>query len=397
MERVRGRFNPTQVGIRRLEVKIAEGNAEHQTPGTKTISARWVVDGVGVAASDCAAGGVVETEYRTSHNGGVGALDGCERLGRRRAGEKEFPEVVGHLFWCSRHGHESSGRARLVGVDYPAQRRRCQRGRCVRPAARQAEGGSLGQRLGIFLVKHPVGREIMGDAQWRESDVHWRKNLPYYSTTFAGDGFVIVGDAGAFIDPFYEPEMDWVAFSRLVRGAIDFGATTRQMEPLVAALAGSLPAVTRGGSPRSTKDKYEYMGDLELMRVAFLMDLGLYYLGVASQPFRPSGRSRSWSRFPRRDRCPFTISWRFTTGGFGEHGAVRRRRGTWGRANNMHRMLVGGFTFSPKLPARSWKAMGRWLWLESRKSWRSWFAPKMKNELPAQTASAAVPSAPGSM
>jgi flavin-dependent dehydrogenase len=43
--------------------------------------------------------------------------------------------------------------------------------------------------------------------------VHWRRNLPYFSTTYAGDGFVIVGDAGAFIDPLYSPGMDWIAFT----------------------------------------------------------------------------------------------------------------------------------------------------------------------------------------
>jgi len=72
------------------------------------------------------------------------------------------------------------------------------------------EGGSLGQRLKDFLAQHPVAREIVADAQWREGDVHWRKNLPYYSTTFAGDGFALVGDAGAFLDPFYSPA--WIGY-----------------------------------------------------------------------------------------------------------------------------------------------------------------------------------------
>jgi flavin-dependent dehydrogenase len=53
----------------------------------------------------------------------------------------------------------------------------------------------------------------MSDARWREGDVHWRKNLPYWSTTFAGDGFVLVGDAAAFLDPFYSPGMDWISFT----------------------------------------------------------------------------------------------------------------------------------------------------------------------------------------
>ena len=34
------------------------------------------------------------------------------------------------------------------------------------------------------------------------------------------------------------------------------------------------------------QDKYEYLGQFDLMRLAFLLDLGLYYIGVAAQPFR---------------------------------------------------------------------------------------------------------------
>ena len=75
------------------------------------------------------------------------------------------------------------------------------------------EGGSVGERLRDFLCEHPVARELLKAAQWVEGDVHWRKNLPYYSTTYGGDGFALVGDAGAFIDPFYSPGMDWVAFT----------------------------------------------------------------------------------------------------------------------------------------------------------------------------------------
>ena len=51
------------------------------------------------------------------------------------------------------------------------------------------------------------------DAEFVEEDVHRRKNLAYYSTTFAGDGFVLVGDAAAFMDPFYSPGMDWISFT----------------------------------------------------------------------------------------------------------------------------------------------------------------------------------------
>ena len=91
-------------------------------------------------------------------------------------------------------------------------------------------GGKLGDRLKKFLMQHPVGREMLVDAQFDEDDVHWRKNLAYYSTTFAGDGFVLVGDAAAFMDPFYSPGMDWIAFTDHQRGGIDHRAAARRAD-----------------------------------------------------------------------------------------------------------------------------------------------------------------------
>jgi hypothetical protein len=40
-------------------------------------------------------------------------------------------------------------------------------------------------------LQNSVGREMLADARFDENDVHWRKNLAYYSTTLAGDGFVL--------------------------------------------------------------------------------------------------------------------------------------------------------------------------------------------------------------
>jgi hypothetical protein len=257
------------------------------------------------------------------------------------------------------------------------------------------EGGSLGQRLKDFLVKHPVGREIMGEAQWREGDVHWRKNLPYYSTTFAGDGFVIVGDAGAFIDPFYSPGMEWVSFSSW--SAVQLILAQQRGEEMAPLVARHNVSFTRS-YPRwfnaIYKDKYEYMGDFELMRVAFQMDLGLYYLGVASQPFKLGTKALNDPVFSTPPSVPFYHFMAFYNRRLASMARVRRRRGVWGRANNANRLLVPGFTFSPKTAGPIIRAVTRWLWLEATEGWRSWFASKPKMEQPAQAAAAA---APGSM
>jgi hypothetical protein len=243
------------------------------------------------------------------------------------------------------------------------------------------EGGSLGQRLKDFLLKHPVGREILGDAQIRENDVHWRKNLPYCSTTFAGDGFAIVGDAGAFIDPFYSPGMDWVAFTSWSSVQLILAQQRgEEMAPLVAKYNATFARSYERWFKAIYKDKYEYIGDFELMRVAFQLDLGLYYMGVASQPFKLGAKALSEPVFSTPPSVPFYHFMSFYNRRLASIGRSRRRRGVWGRANDSRRLLVGGFTFSPKTAGPIVRAMTRWFWLEVTEGWRSWFEPKQKVE-----------------
>src|SRR5204863_1598980 len=149
------------------------------------------------------------------------------------------------------------------------------------------EGGKLGERLKAFLMKHPVAREILVDAQFDEEDVHWRKNLPYYSTTFAGDGFALVGDAAAFLDPFYSPGMDWISFTSTATSEI-IGAAQRgeELAPLLEIHNRVFARSYERWFQAIYQDKYEYMGEFDLMRIAFILDLGFYYGGVASQPFK---------------------------------------------------------------------------------------------------------------
>jgi flavin-dependent dehydrogenase len=111
------------------------------------------------------------------------------------------------------------------------------------------EGGSLGQRLKDFLMQHPAAREILIEARWQEGDVHWRKHLPYSSSVYAGDGFALVGDAGAFLDPFYSPGMDWLAFT--VTRAVDLVLAQQRGEDLSfrwQSIIATSPAATIGGS-----------------------------------------------------------------------------------------------------------------------------------------------------
>jgi hypothetical protein len=225
--------------------------------------------------------------------------------------------------------------------------------------------------------------------------VHWRKNLSYYSTTFAGDGFTLAGDAGAFIDPFYSPGMDWVAFTSWSSAQLILAQQKgEEMAPLVEKHNRGFSRSYERWFAAIYKDKYEYIGDFDLMRIAFQMDLGLYYLGVASQPFKLGTKALTEPVFSTPPSVPFFHFIRFYNRRLAKIARVRRRRGVWGRANARRRYLVPGFTFSPKAAGPIVQAMARWAWLEISEGWRSWFGPQPKSEAPAQPVATAIQTAP---
>ncbi|MGN6641745.1 MAG: NAD(P)/FAD-dependent oxidoreductase, partial [Verrucomicrobiota bacterium] len=245
-----------------------------------------------------------------------------------------------------------------------------------------AEGGSLGQRLKDFLMQQPVGAEILCDAQWREGDVFWRKNLPYRSTQFAGDGFALVGDAAAFIDPLYSPGMDWVAFTIWSSAQLILAQQKGEsLAPLISKHNRDFAVSYDRWFQAVYKDKYEYMGDYDLMRTIFQLDLGLYYLGIASQPFKRGAKALMEPPFSTPPSVPFFHLMRFYNRRFASIARARRRRSAWGRSNSHRRFLIPGFTFSGKSALPVLKALVSWGILELTEGWRSWFVAKPKSTL----------------
>ena len=359
-------------------VELNAGGAQRITvredSGPQTVTARWVVDASGVACLLARANGWwrANTEHPTASVWarwrGVKDWDSYELA-------KKYPmwakvcygirnTATNHLVgdgwwaWCIplKGGDVSVGAVfdqRLV--DWP-------------------ENGSLGQRLKDFLCAHPVGREILQDAEWVEGDVHLRRNLPYVSTTFAGDGFALVGDAAGFLDPFYSPGMDWISFT--ASSAVAMILAERRGEDVregVCKYNRDFGVSYARWFEAVYKDKYEYMGDYELMRLAFLLDLGFYYVGVASQPFKRGAEGLRETVFSTRPSVPFYHLMRFYNRRFARLARARKRRGAWGRKNHAQRFLFGGFTFARSSITPVLKALASWAFLEIREGWRTWF------------------------
>ncbi len=239
------------------------------------------------------------------------------------------------------------------------------------------DGGKLGDRLKHFLLQHPVAREMLADAQLLDGDVHWRKDLAYFSTRFAGDGFVLVGDAAGFMDPFYSPGMDWISFT--ATSATKLITAQRHGEPLRGLIDHHNSTFSKSYHRwfRAVyQDKYEYMGEYDLMRLAFLLDLGLYYLGIVSQPFKMGIKGLQEPPFSEPLSNPVFALMRTYNRRFAQIARRRRRLNHLGRTNRAHRCLANGFTLSRSDIRLILKTVLRWGVLELKEGWRSWWQPR---------------------
>jgi flavin-dependent dehydrogenase len=221
--------------------------------------------------------------------------------------------------------------------------------------------GPLGERLKEFLTAHPVGREILGDATCIDGDVHRRRNLAYRSTRFMGDGFALVGDAAAFMDPLYSPGLDWVAYT--TSAAAELILTERRGEPFA--------NVAERGERRLSqsydrwfeavyRDKYEYLGEFDLMRIAFQLDVGLYFFGVAGEPYKLGSRALLEPMFSLPASNPFFRFMRFYNRRLATIARARRARHALGRRNGGERAMLNGFTLARSTLLSLLRALGQW-------------------------------------
>jgi len=249
-------------------------------------------------------------------------------------------------------------------------------------------GPNLAERLRAMLNTHPVARELLVDATWQEGDVHFRRNLAYSTRTFATDGAVLVGDAAGFIDPFYSPGMDWISFSTSAAVALIDGSF--RGKPVAARVARHNANFLRSYDRWFRAlylDKYYYMGDYELMTLAFRLDLGLYYLGIVTQPFLHGNRILETPPFTHpNSKWPFRLMELYNRR-FAAMARSRHRRGVWGRRNDRRHFGFISYEFNHRLLPRVVGLLFLWLGLELREGWRSWFftvpAPAMLEPKPA--------------
>lgn len=356
-------------------VSLREGEA------ARDIACRWVIDASGFAALIARQEGWIEPNAEHPTTSAWARWRGVKDWDSRELAEK-FPAWADRCFgirntatnhiigdgwwswWIPLKGGDVS-----VGVVFDQ--------RLVEFPQGEAK---LGDRLREFLCRHPVAREMLENAEWIEGDTHWRRNLSYLSRTLMGDGFALVGDAAGFLDPFYSPGMDWVTFTTSATAAII--AAERRGEPVAAMIEkhnATFARSYRRWFEAIYKDKYDYIGEFDLMRIAFRMDLGLYYLGIVSQPFKYGAQALRIPPFAPAVSMPAFYFIRAYNRRMAAIGRNRRRRRALGLANDARTCLFPSFSLGPgDLKFIAWM-MVQWLALELREGWRTWLGGGASN------------------
>lgn len=247
-------------------------------------------------------------------------------------------------------------------------------------------GDRMGDRLASHLRGHPMGERLLRGASFTEGDVFFRRNISYYSTTFAGDGFALVGDAAGFIDPFYSPGLDWVCYgvmasSQLIADSLEKGeACPKALELHNRSFSESYDRWFRA----IYKDKYFYMGDYELMALAFRLDLGFYYLGAVSRPYLLGRESLVVPSFGQKEaKVPAAII-SFYNRRLAALGRARMANGRWGRKNAKQRYNFFSYRLNWTLGPRLLGAVGAYVWLEAKEAVANLFSrPTQEAEMEA--------------
>jgi len=226
-------------------------------------------------------------------------------------------------------------------------------------------GPTPAARLKAHLLENPVGREFFADAEPVEGDVKARAPLPYFSSAVAGKNWQLVGDAAGFIDPLYSPGMDycsWTARMAFARISREHRGESVSIDKLNANWVESY----RTWFEALYKDKYYYLGDAQLMSAAYLLDIGLFFLGPGRSSLTEKGGDDLWCLpfIGPIDRLVGRFM-RFYNRRFAAIAIKRRAAGCYGRRNTGWQELYTGV--GPKLSILKilWKGFSRWMAAEA--------------------------------
>ncbi len=190
-----------------------------------------------------------------------------------------------------------------------------------------------------FLNSIPSLRELLDGATPRLEDLRFYSHLPYATRQFMGPGWALLGDAAAFLDPYYSPGLDHASFT--VEATTAIIAADARREDIRAHIAEHNETFVRSYwrfFRAVYKDKYYYMGEADLLSASFLLDTAQYYIFVVIPAYR---LLKKFHWMPVLGPKPAFFSYHLMSlynRRFKSIAATRRAKGEEGRRNDRRRI-----------------------------------------------------------
>lgn len=192
-----------------------------------------------------------------------------------------------------------------------------------------------------FLNAKPALAELLRGSEMRREDFRYYAHLPYCSRQYMGNGWALVGDAAAFLDPYYSPGLDHAGFS--VEATVDIIRRDAAQEKLDERIAQHNETFLRSYwrfFRAVYLDKYYYMGEHDLLSASMIMDTAYYYIFVVMRAYRFLGR---YDWMPVLGPKPAGVTYaymRFYNRRFKKIAMARHAAGEAGRRNDSRRIKL---------------------------------------------------------
>ncbi len=243
----------------------------------------------------------------------------------------------------------------------------------------QPRGTGAEEKLHWFLDRNPLTRDLVADARRVPDDLFSYAHLPYLVDRVAGVGWSSVGDAAGFLDPFYSPGIDQLAFSvswtlELLKrrqeepDPMKFAAEVREHDDLYRRFLGAFYDAIY-------KDKYYLMGDYDTMTASFLLDTALYYMFII-WPVHRSSRGLLYPPFYRKYAIVGMYPIRFYQRRLISIAKRRMRLGIYGSRNAGRRPRLLGFTLGATTIWLFIQGLARYVRAEAENAWTYIARPK---------------------
>ena len=139
-----------------------------------------------------------------------------------------------------------------------------------------------------FLKAIPALAELLDGASPRLDDLRFYSHLPYVSKQYMGNGWALLGDAAAFLDPYYSPGLDHASFT--AEATAEIVGMRRERRGRQRARSPSTTkrssARTTASSARSTRTSTTTWARPICSTAAMILDTAHYYIFVVIPAYR---------------------------------------------------------------------------------------------------------------